>query len=76
MWWIPTTFSPGRCVPAIFNPPLFNWMQRLIGALDFNLERPHRRRWANGFSAVWDAWAGTARSIGASGNTDGHRRSR
>lgn len=30
-------FSRQMCT-AIFNPPLFNWMQRLIGALDFNLE--------------------------------------
>jgi len=30
-------FSRQMCT-AIFNPPLYNWMQRLIGALDFNLE--------------------------------------
>ena len=30
-------FSRQMCT-AIFNPPLFSWMQRLIGALDFNLE--------------------------------------
>jgi len=30
-------FSRQMCT-AIFNPPLYNWMQRLFGAHDFNLE--------------------------------------